>query len=165
MPTTYYFEEIPNNVPNRRRTIHKVMVPGVSEKGFYRDVGALNAFTSGRRAGSSAIDVKAHHDRCNRAPTALYTLRTVEDWPMDFDAISRISKQASVPGLPTIVAETYGADYQSPFDIPTVDHASITAFLTYIGFDRKRRRYVDANGKLIKYSFVAERKPPAASDS
>ena len=55
------------------------------------------------------------------------------------------------------IKEFYGVDGETVAEVPRVQHESIFAFLEAIGFDRKRRRYVDSNLTPIRYSVVAKK--------
>ena len=121
----------------------------------YRDITSYNAFSSGQRRYASAQDAAAYWDRCCWGPTALYHLKHEREWL--FDVKSTMSAMESVSKITPgeFIMQFYGVNCSEPEDIPRIVHASIWDFYKAIGFDYKRRCYIDARGQPLKFSLLS----------
>jgi hypothetical protein len=156
-----YIEEIPHK--DKRRTIHKLILPELGEPKGYTSILAYDAFAHGARKGASKIDKEHHRGNCNWSPTSLFICKNKEELEMSFQGTLQADKRIGeldkekFPNNPrekTLIEDYYGGNYQSLEEIPTMDHHDIKDFFKHIGFDQKARGYVDTEGKAIKYSIV-----------
>ena len=124
---TGIFKEIrPMGKGEEKRIIHKVLLPEVSDKGFYRTIGSLNAFNSGDKKNSTALEKSRHRSACCWGPGVLYYYARENEWEREQERI------ANDPIL---------ADLDER-QMETIHHGSLWNFYQHIGFDYKRRRYV-----------------------
>jgi hypothetical protein len=120
--------------------IHKIPIPDVGEKGFYRIVGSWNAFSTGKRKGATKEERRKRHDGVCWAPTGLYYTHDAheEEW------LEKVRRQLEWVDERTDLNDKQRAETKARVDetkFPTVEHASLYDFYDYIGFDRKARRY------------------------
>lgn len=142
MPCLYIAREIPHRETDSRRwVIHEIPIPSIGEPGFYRAVVSLDSFSSGKRAGVSTPERACFRTSPAWAPGRLYRLLRIEEWE---EEVARITDSM----------RKHLHDWPDERELPRVRHASIWDFYAHIGWDRKRRRYVDKNGQPIKYSAV-----------
>lgn len=140
MPQIFIATEVPYRTHDTKdRVIHEIQIPEFTEPGFYRQVTSLNSFTSGKRAGLNARERQCHRVTPAWAPGRLYNVKHFEEWNQDVGAVVDSMRK-------------HGHDWLDEREMPRIKHASIWAFYAHIGWDRKRRRYVDAEGNAIKYS-------------
>ena len=124
---TGIFKEI-RSMPDgqEKRIIHKVLLPEVSDKGFYRTIGSLNAFNEGDRKNSTALEKERYRSACCWGPGVLYYYEREEEW-------ERAQERKANHPILCVLDERC---------MPTIHHDSLWSFYQHIGFDYKRRRYV-----------------------
>jgi hypothetical protein len=167
---TITFEEIPHaehsssHTGKKVRTIHQFEIPELTETGGYRAITSVEAFRHGQRKAASKKDKAHHRSACNWGPQSLFIDRSFTDeWEISFEGhlrasqtCERIRKEKEMPEEPSMIERMYGGDFKTIGELPKTKHADLAAFFKAIGFDTKKRRYVDAKGTPVKYSVVPE---------
>jgi hypothetical protein len=125
----YIFVQLPRVYKDeleKGRVIHRVKIPGISEKSGYRSISSLNAFNCGIKRSASKEDRRLHRDGCCWSHDSLYIGKREEQWREDQE---RTAKNPHLAHL-------------DERNMPIIEHESIWAFYKHIGFDHKKRRYV-----------------------
>lgn len=156
-PSIYICKEIDysNNGPIRPVVIHEISIPGRNSPGGYTQILSLNGFSYGQRRGASKLDKEYHRGGCQWGPRSLYRLQPEWEWIQELEADNARIKRLLPESNPL---EEYGEETTEISRIPRIKHESIWAFYKAIGFDPKKRRHVDAEGKPVSYSVVPPKK-------
>lgn len=119
MPKTYYVLETRGNSQVR----HELIIPEYDEKGWYITIGSMNAFGSGKLKNATKEQRDTYRDSCgwDHKNGVLYSIKNSKDDAWFCESCQR----AGIPVPPIVMT-----------------HKSIWDFYTFIGFDRKRRRYL-----------------------
>lgn len=112
--------------------IHRFPLPSVGEPDFYRAVTSYNAWCSGDRDKSQITDEERKNLQggCCYNRRILYHTMTEEEWLWNCKSSSASGKIPYEPDLATFI-----------------NHADIWAFYKAVGFDHKKRKYVQQEGK------------------
>lgn len=111
-PRYYAFTQIKIKGRCPHIAVHRVRVPNVSGKGFYRAITSYNAFVFGE------------NKRCY-SPNFLYYGQRWEDYVLFSDSTFDIFEDMNITQDIT----------------PIIDHSSIWDFYKYIGYDHKKNKY------------------------
>lgn len=146
---TYIIKEIPHNhkVPEGEKeqvVIHEIHMPEYREPRWYITTISWDAFFSGEKKWASARDKQVFRSNCNWGPKSMFYYN--HDNPVTAAWEQKENETAAslerVLNKPVVSLATYSR----------IRHVSLWHFYKYIGFDHKKRMYVDAKGKIIKFS-------------
>jgi hypothetical protein len=128
----WVFKEIPpDDVDNSKRIIHVVKLPSFGEPGFYQQTVSLTYFREGKRAGATKRQQILYTDTCCwKQDGTLFFCIPKEQWEAEDQREVASFKRQGV------------TDWISELTLPRIEHETIYAFYEYIGFDRKRRKYI-----------------------
>lgn len=122
----WYFTEL-DRASGLHVNVHKVKVPDVNDPHFYRQVCSLNAFLAGKRRNATKKQRLTHQASCGYGPAKSFIGYREDDWKRELESNARFLK---------IIPK--GEDYTK---LPVIEHENIFDFQSYIGFNRKTRRY------------------------
>ena len=132
------------------RKLHKIVIPRLGKS---QDIASINAFSNGTRAGVSKTDKLYKYVTCCWSPTALYNVKHEDAWKEDIEWLMAYYTKNGL-SINAYIKRTFGIDCNSIYDVPMTTYPTIYDFYKTIGFDHKKRRYIDASGKPIKFSIT-----------
>ena len=140
--------------------VHKIKVPNRN------DQLSILSFKNGIRsfATKEDKDITKYRNSVPFGPKCEYNIYRESGWKDDvqfwqdaYAPASEANRAARWPDSPwntitNYIQYRYAIDTGEVNDIPFVGHVSVYDFYKYIGFDHKRRCYVDQNNQPLKYS-------------
>lgn len=126
----------------KKKIIHEIRHPKINEPGGYVSSVSLGAFR-GKRRGASKEDKEKHRDTCAWRHDAVFALNEqVDEWINVSDQM--IESLKNIPCDYDLTDEYADAtkDMKSVAEVPRIIHNSVWDFYKHIGFDHKKRRYI-----------------------
>lgn len=142
MPRMYTARAIPITGSGDDIALHRFPLPSYGEPGWYRQITSVSHFRSGTQKGYIPKHLKGRgYDSCgwNHRANILYSVKPEDEQFREQQIMLDSLEHALGEKAPERLAE-FKAKIAA---VPVIEHASIFDFYDYIGFDRRKRRYIN----------------------